>query len=80
MSDKPIDQLYANVKGDGRYTGSYQDFVEKMRDESYRDKVFDSVSESGEYSYNKDSFHIKYRPHSLEFFDDGTVFHNNKKI
>ena len=79
MSDKPIDQLYANVKGDGRYTGNYQDFVEKMRDESYRDKVFESVSSSGEYSYNKDSFHIKYRPHSLEFFDDGTVFHNDKK-
>ena len=79
MSKDPIGKLYGVVKADGRYTGGYDEFVEKMRSETYRDKVFDSVSQAGEYSYNKDSFHVKYRPHSLEFMDDGSVFNNNKK-
>ena len=81
MSKRPIDQLYANVKADGRFTGGYEDFVGAMKDESYRDKVFDSVSKSGEYSYNQDSFHIRYRPESSEFMQDGDaiIFNNDKE-
>jgi len=81
MSKKPIDQLYANIKNDGRFTGGYDEFVTSMKDESYRDKVFDSVSKSGEYSHNQDSFHIRYTPESSEFMQDGDamLFNNDKQ-
>ena len=81
MSKKPIDQLYANVKNDGRFTGGYDEFITSMKDESYRDKVFDSVSKSGEYSHNQDSFHIRYTPESSEFMQDGDamLFNNDKQ-
>ena len=62
MSKEHIDKLYSTVSADKRYTGSYEDFVSEMENPEYRDKVYDSISQSGEFTQGKDAFDIYYRP------------------
>jgi len=61
VSKENIDKLYSAVSADKRYTGSYEDFVSEMDNPEYRDKVYESITQSGEFTEGRDSFDIHYR-------------------
>jgi len=62
MSKEHIDKLYSGFVADGSYEGKYEDFVSAMETPEYRDKVFQGITESGEFEQSRDAFDIYYRP------------------
>jgi len=62
MSKEHIDKLYSGFVAEGSYEGTYEDFVSAMETPEYRDKVYQGITESGEFTQGKDAFDIYYRP------------------
>ena len=57
-----IAKLYSVVAGNGSYTKSYKDFVGQMKEPTYRDRVFENVSKSGNFTNSRGAFEYKYLP------------------
>lgn len=58
-----LDKLYKLLVREGYYSKSYDEFINKYKnDSSYQEKVFDVVSRDGFYSKTKEEFLSKYQP------------------
>ena len=59
---KDLAKLYGNLNGGGSYTKSYSEFVDQMKEPSYRDRLFGNLKEDKSYTRSRDAFEYKYKP------------------
>ena len=55
-----LKKLYNNVHSNGQFTGTFDEFLEKYKEDSYVDRVFNAVSSSGSYTKSKEEFKSQY--------------------
>ena len=75
-----LQKLYQVLKETGLITSSYADFARNMSDDSYKQKVFKTVSDRRLFTQDYDSFNSTYSPKKVKIFgkekdpDDLTYF------
>ena len=63
-----LQKLYQVLKETGLITSSYADFARNMSDDSYKQKVFKTVSDRRLFTQDYDSFNSTYSPKKVKIF------------
>ena len=54
-----LENLYNALYSDGRYTKSFEEFRKQFEDSSYRERVYENVTSTGEYTNLFSDFEAK---------------------